>query len=444
MWIHRRAVTRQSVEGAPAGAGGAGSRAKALPRGALRLVRLARVSRRIRAGTAGHADSLRRATVVNGLLFGGLVLALGITGLVRARHFTPVRDPDVITGKLAKAFEHHYNKTFPIKNLGVNLWAAIDYGLFREGRSGVVVGRNGWLYTDEEFELKENSRALIDQNLALIDWVRHRLARRHVGLLVAVVPAKARVYPEHLDDRKPPPLRQALYTRTLHTLRGDGIPTVGLLKPLRAGKHRQLTFFRTDTHWTPYGARLAAQAIASRLADSVKPTDTFHTVAEGSKVHRGDLFNYLPLRPWFGWMLPPPDRLRQYRTVSDASSGSLLGSDPAASVALVGTSYSAEPQWNFAGALEQAMHTDVLNYAKAGEGPMAPMMAYLHSADFRTSPPKLVIWEVPERYLPLRQKALAAYHLPADAFVDHGSTTVAEGGRPAREGGSTSHVTSKR
>ncbi|MGA0586522.1 alginate O-acetyltransferase AlgX-related protein [Dyella sp. KRB-257] len=387
----------------------------------------AAVAQRLRAAWLHAMGPAHRVLAWNAVLFLALVLVLGIVGLARSLDFRAKDHPDVWKGKLAHAFETHYDKRFPLKNLGVNLWAAADYELFGEGRPGVVVGRDGWLYTDEEFKLDNDSPALVVRHLALIDWVRRTLAQRHVALLVVVVPAKARVYPEHLGRRQPPALHRRLYAQALDTLHAEGVSAMGLLPVLLDGKRQQPTFLRTDTHWTPYGARQAARAIAARLSDSVDATGTFHTETLGTQVHRGDLFNFLPLDPWFGSLLPPPDQLRKVRTIADARGG-LLGGTSTPAVALVGTSYSAEPQWNFAGALEQALQADVLNYAKAGEGPFTPMLAYLGSADFRVAPPKLVVWEVPERYLPLPQPTLAAYHLPPDAFAVHAATPAASGG----------------
>lgn len=450
MTIHRREMAQRFGERATVGG-------IAAPRAPLRTARLGRrmvlaLRRAPRPGAVARAARLawrevgrwlaplRQAAAVHAVMFAGLVLLLGIGALLRARDFQPAPHPDVLRGKLAHAFETHYDRAFPLKTLGVNLWAAIDYALFDEGRPGVVVGRDGWLYTDEEFKLDDDSPVLVERHLALIDWVKRTLAARNIALLVAVVPAKARVYPEHLERRQPPALRQGLYARALDALHAEGVATADLLQPLDAGKRRQPTFLRTDTHWTPWGAQLAAQAVAARVGDAVHASGRFRTQFEGARAHRGDLFNFLPLDPWFAWLLPAPDRLARFRTVASGG-GDLLGADPAAEVALVGTSYSAEPQWNFAGALKQALHADVLNYARDGEGPFAPMLAYLQSADFRTSPPRLVIWEVPERYLPLPQPALAAYHLPPEAFVARAATPAATGDLQARDGGSSSHVT---
>ena len=78
----------------------------------------------------------------------------------------------------------------------------------------------------------------------------------------------------------------------------------------------------------------------------------------------------------------------------------LLG-DVELPVALVGTSYSANPAWNFAGALRQHLQRDLSNHAEDGQGPIVPMLKYLQSEEFKNSPPQLVIWEFPERYLPM-------------------------------------------
>ena len=70
-------------------------------------------------------------------------------------------------------------------------------------------------------------------------------------------------------------------------------------------------------------------------------------------------------------------------------------------MALVGTSYSADERWNFAGALRQALGSDLVNFAEDGRGPLLPMLKFLQSDDFKNAPPRLVIWEFPERYLPI-------------------------------------------
>jgi len=360
---------------------------------------------------------VRRIVTLNAFLFAALVVIVSVVALVRARDFRRA-DQGVLGGKLAHAFESHYDAVFPARGLGVSLWAALDYALFAEGRPGVVVGRQHWLYTDEEFKVDNDARRELEKNLALIEWAHKELARRGIAVLVAVVPAKARVYPEFLDRRRPPALHRALYAQVQAALKADGIASADLLTPLEAGKSREPTFLRTDTHWTPFGADLAAQAVAESAEPlGLDASGEFRTVSEGETTHRGDLLNFLPLDPYFAFLLPPPDRVEKVKTeTAGDAGGGLLGDMKNAPVALVGTSYSAEAEWNFAGALKQALHADVMNYARDGEGPIAPMLRYLESDDLAASPPRLVVWEMPERYL-LAHQPLDAFHLPAEVFV---------------------------
>ena len=50
------------------------------------------------------------------------------------------------------------------------------------------------------------------------------------------------------------------------------------------------------------------------------------------------------------------------------------------------------------------MHSDVVNYAEDGHGPILPMLSYLKSDDFIHHPPQVLIWEFPERYLPVNNE----------------------------------------
>ena len=86
--------------------------------------------------------------------------------------------------------------------------------------------------------------------------------------------------------------------------------------------------------------------------------------------------------------------------VGDVSAGAfdLFGTDTPASIALVGTSYSANPRWSFEAALKLALQEDVINHAEEGQGPVAPMHAFLERVD-PVAPPPVVIWEFPVRYL---------------------------------------------
>jgi alginate O-acetyltransferase complex protein AlgJ len=347
---------------------------------------------------------MNREALLHTTFFCGVIAIVGVLAAVSARSFHSPHDVGVVNGGLAKALETHYDEHFPVKQLGVNVWAAIDYTLFREGRPGVVVGNRGWLYTDEEFDVGTQAQTSLNRNLAEIARARQTLANAGVTLVAAVVPSKARVYAEFVPERKPAHAHAKLYDALLAALAAERIPTADLRGTLVAGKTHHLTYFRTDTHWTPWGARLAAAEIA-RVANAagLAPPErlSYITRRERRDAHRGDLCNFLPLDPYFTRLLPPRESVDVMRTDAAASPATtdLFGDTDIPTVVLVGTSYSANPLWNFIGALKESLGTDIASYAREGAGPFRPMASYLQSEDFRTHPPRLVIWEIPERAL---------------------------------------------
>ena len=339
-------------------------------------------------------------------LFIGVLSLLSLGSLAGVLSYQLPRQFSLLDGGLAKTFESHYDQHFPLKTVGTNVWAALDYLLFNAGRPGVLIGEGDWLYSDEEFKPVADGQQQLRDNLALIRGVQAHLAQQDVLLVLAVVPAKARLYPENIGEHSISPLRQDLYQRFHRALRRADIAAPDLLQPLQAGKERGQLFLRTDTHWTPLGAEIAAQHLSQGVLAAVTldgEPQRFVTEATGQAAYQGDLSSFLPLDPLFSQLLPDADQLQQRETHAaqpqDDATG-LLG-DVELPVALVGTSYSANPAWNFAGALRQHLQRDLSNHAEDGQGPIVPMLKYLQSEEFKNSPPQLVIWEFPERYLPM-------------------------------------------
>ena len=335
---------------------------------------------------------------------------------------------DVVQGGLTRSFEAHYDEVFPVKTFGTNLWGAIQYALFREGRSGVVVGANGWLYTSEEFSAYPNGDAQVDAHLDLIRQVRDRLRERGTELTVAVLPAKVRLYPEYATPHRPASMHERLYERIHAGLSARGVRAPDLLAALESCKGQGAVFLRTDTHWTPEGASCSAHALAAAIAPRGNGASRYSSEVGAPEEHQGDLMKFLPLAPYFSALMPSADLLVVRSTVA-ASSGSaeadLLGDAPAPTVVLVGTSYSADRRWNFDGALRESLGEDVLNLAQSGHGPFEPMLAYLDRPQEGPAPARL-IWEIPERYLPA-----ATRPVPDKPKADeHGGQVAAAATRP--------------
>jgi alginate O-acetyltransferase complex protein AlgJ len=77
----------------------------------------------------------------------------------------------------------------------------------------------------------------------------------------------------------------------------------------------------------------------------------------------------------------------------------MLFTDFDTALALVGTSYSARSEFNFAGFLQQETGLELVNFATEGQGPFAPMRMLLESGEIVETGARIVIWEIPERYI---------------------------------------------
>lgn len=374
---------------------------------------------------------------ITAVLFIVLVLALGVLSVRPLLGYQTEEELSPVNGELARNLENHYDEQFPAKDLGTNLWAAINYTLFEEGRQGVVVGKDDWLFTDEEIYPTAREQDVVNRNLLRVKRIGDYLYARGIPLVMLVVPAKARIHSEQLGNTRPEPMMVSLYDRFLEGLAHSEVPAPDLQPAMeQAQRNGESVFLRTDTHWSPAGANVFAKHAARFIRDRFNGLEwdqkTFVTSVGEPLQHRGDLLNYIPVDPAFTEYGPAPDLLQPRTTRADSTSqadaGALFGDDSTSTV-LVGTSYSANELWDFPGALRKHLGRDLINVAEEGDGPLVPMVSYLNSSDFRNNPPQLVIWEFPERYLaqPLESEQAQAWFRQTDdllaAQADSGSET---------------------
>ena len=306
---------------------------------------------------------------------------------------TPTRQ-EIMEGRWSQKFEKAFGQSLPAETASRNLWGRAEYAAFRQGRKGVIVGKDGWLFTDEEFSCPSHAAQNLSDNLAYIVHVREKLREKGAQLTVLLLPAKARVYPQRLPF-SPPPCHADIYANVRDFLTKNNITVTDLLPAIQSSSVYETLYLKTDTHWSPAGSALAAQAVAPLVPTSNIQTTSFTSHAGVSRMRAGDLTRYIPGVKF------QPDPLREYATgvaVASTDAAPDLFDDAVPPVTLIGTSYSANPSWNFAGFLKEALKMDVLNMADEGLGPFTVMDKYLANDALKNNPPKIVVWEMPERY----------------------------------------------
>jgi len=330
-----------------------------------------------------------------------MALGLALTALDPAAA-RPNGRGGLLDGTWAARYQQAYEDGLGIRGLAVSTWALVRYRLFAEGSPEVLVGSDGWLFSAEEFRPPDDLSLPLSSALDRIREARDALQGRGIELAVALVPTKALVYQDRLGRYSLPQEVAGLYAAALARIQALDIPAPDLLTPLRKASRDRDLYLRTDTHWSPAGARLAASLLARTIRPILDERHSsrteFTTRSSGTREVSGDLLKFVALGPW-ARVGPRPDSVEMVTTEAAGDVGDDLFEELDIPVTLVGTSYSAGGLWNFEGALKDLLEADVLNVAAEGKGPFAPMAAYLASPAIEDPRPDVVLWEIPVRYL---------------------------------------------
>ncbi len=299
-----------------------------------------------------------------------------------------------LSGRTAAAVNYAMAHDLPIGGTLSAAGGVLRWRLFDSGGPLVTVGCGGWLYLTEELRPWPRGDAAMAARARALHEVAAGLAAKGVALQIALVPDKARIQAAGRCGALYSAQSQARYTAFAALLGGlrwtdmriayDGVRT-----PL---------YYRTDTHWNQDGAAIAAAAVSSAIDAPIGRDRPFHTAYGAETERAGDLLRLMGLDHVPDLLRPLPDRERPATTSETdpaPDAGGLLDAAPAPEVALIGSSYAVNG--NFRGALEQALATPVAQFAQEGGGFWRAARDYFRGQAFRETPPKLVVWEIPER-----------------------------------------------
>ena len=302
----------------------------------------------------------------------------------------------VIDGTTQSIYEDGFKSANPIRHIAVSTMGALKYVLFGQATSGAIIGKDGWMFTAEELSTTPAFNSNVEVSARRIAEVHQDLARVGVTLLPIIIPDKAEIYEDQLDLNRPDRIKKRKNMLLRH-LDEAGVTYLDASDQLQRAKEQGDVFLRDDTHWSPRGSRAVAMEVASRLTGTNLAAASVTTVSIGHTLFNGDLLSFVPTGPLRGIVGPAQQSIERFETSVQIEAG-LFGDTPT-DVALVGTSFSARSDWHFEGFLKQALQADLVNFAQEGRGPFAPMDAFLASEFYNTTHPKVVLWEIPVRYI---------------------------------------------
>ncbi len=352
-----------------------------------------------------NAPSPSRQSLFDVLFAGVLLVLLAVpvfTPMPRWREFSQAPEQWNLLS-LAKsldgllpAYEQHFNEHF----LGRERLIRLDYD-FRLHVLGetvyhdVLIGKDGWLYYTGEGNLDyyQRSTPLSPAQLAAItrriEATQTALRARGIAFALVVAPNKETIYPQYLPDGVPVLGQESQLDQLLAY--APGLPILDLRPALLAERSSAQLYFRTDTHWNPYGAYLAYRAVLDGLRPQLSlPAQRLEDFERTSQDSRGDLAALLmtsaPLREESIDLTPRFTR----RAVFPATEGRTVVSQ-VADVSLPAAVIYRDSFFNgltpyFAEHFHQAVY----------------LWSYDVDLDFiDAQKPDLVLLEVAERYLPL-------------------------------------------
>lgn len=269
----------------------------------------------------------------------------------------------------------------------------------------MIAGRDSWVFRSRQ-DLKTKfdvspADVAIHQEFASI------LKGKGIDLVLVYIPTRGMLASQYLLRQTPHDKNYdvaaaiASYDNAIKTLREGGVHIVGDSHPAAPN----LYFNHADQHWTTIGAHSMAKSVATYVKARLPvyaqlPAQAF-TTTEGSKTSYDGRFGEFIKRPCKFRPHYESDVLVDTKPAGDAGSAQALLSDPKmASVVLVGTSNSKRDEFNsnFDGYLKQELSLDVYNAAMPGGGMDDSLLNYLVSPQFKKTPPKILIWEIPGYY----------------------------------------------
>lgn len=257
----------------------------------------------------------------------------------------------------------------------------------------LVAGSHGWVYrskTDflEDFRHTRRYRGLARFNDAL--------SRRGITLVVMYYPTRGLINSSDAKDSDfNAEAAKYSYLAKLKKLREVGVITPHFEDLLDASNAERPLYFKRDIHWTPDGSRAVAFEVAKAIRNSFSLDPSLHSEVVITKHGRYSGTNSIAgaIKQLCNQQYAPEYvQGYGYEALSNDTG------DKSAQVVLVGGGFTALPDLNFIGFLQNELNAPVEDFTQVSGGLLGGWSAYLKSEAMTDSTPKVIVWEVPPYY----------------------------------------------
>lgn len=184
-------------------------------------------------------------------------------------------------GKYTEELQNYVSDHFPLRDMFMGLKAETEIALGKREINGIYIAKDGYLI--EDYAAPQNTDKIVGQ----LQKFSEKVERAEVSLML--VPTAVTIYGEKLPALAPVKsqleIRDEIYDRT-------GIPAIDCYDALMEVKKNREAFYRTDHHWTSYGAYAAYTAYCEAKEITPLPPERFE-IKEVSHDFKGTVYSKL-------------------------------------------------------------------------------------------------------------------------------------------------------
>ena len=299
---------------------------------------------------------------------------------------------DFMKGGVTAQIDDMYRENLPMREYATGALGAARFVLLNDGRKGVMVGNDGWLFSSEEVRSHTPDSVPAAETVGRMAEIIAEFQDMGTRVVVVPLPAKIDIAREEAGVYELSDRRNAEYQEFLTLLTNADIPHVDTYAVF--AELGPQAFYRTDTHWNT-SATVAVADLVAASGMIAAGSDAFEVETQPQEEFIGDLVNFVTNELFADAAGFGMETVEPFVAIGGGAID-LFGNASEPSTMLIGTSYSANPRWSFVEALKLSLQRDILNLASEGQGPVVPMLDFV--AEMETAP-ELIIWEFPIRYL---------------------------------------------
>lgn len=152
-----------------------------------------------------------------------------------------------VNGSFSKKYEEYVNDQFIGRDYWINLKSRSEYALGKLENNNVIYGDDGYLF--EKFSLIDEKR--INTNKEAIKTFVHN---SNLKVSLMIVPNSYEIYNEKLPMEAPVIKQEEFIDEIYNDIENSN--NISLVEVMKKNKNKYI-YYKTDHHWTTYGAYLA-------------------------------------------------------------------------------------------------------------------------------------------------------------------------------------------